>query len=104
MPAPSPPPTYDHVIWIVMENHSYDQIIGSADAPYINQLATRFGLATNFYGEAHPSLPNYIAMTSGSTQGITDDDDPSAHPLDVPSLFMRRISAPRSSSSGTRAS
>ena len=46
MPAPSPPPTYDHVIWIVMENHSYDQIIGSADAPYINQLATRFGLAT----------------------------------------------------------
>jgi len=70
-----------------MENHSYDQIIGSADAPYINQLATRFALATNFYGEAHPSLPNYIAMTSGSTQGITDDNDPSAHPLDVPSLF-----------------
>ena len=70
-----------------MENHSYDQIIGSSDAPYINQLAGQHGIATNFYAESHPSLPNYVAMTSGSTQGISDDDDPTAHPLDVPSLF-----------------
>ena len=70
-----------------MENHSYDQIIGSADAPYINQLATEHGLAAAFYAESHPSLPNYIAMTSGSTQDISDDDDPASHPLGVPSLF-----------------
>ncbi len=70
-----------------MENHSFDQIIGSSDAPYINQLAAQHGLAASFSAEAHPSLPNYIAMTSGSTQGITDDDDPASHPLDVPSLF-----------------
>jgi hypothetical protein len=82
-----PPPHYDHVVWIVMENHSFDQIIGSSDAPYINQLAAQHGLAANFYAESHPSLPNYIAMTSGSTQGIADDDDPASHPLDVPSLF-----------------
>jgi hypothetical protein len=83
----APPTRYEHVVWIVMENHSFDDIIGSSDAPYINQLAEQHGLATSFYAEAHPSLPNYIAMTSGSTQGIDDDDDPSAHPLDVPSLF-----------------
>src|SRR5436305_2800289 len=83
----APPDRYDHVIWIVMENHSYDQIIGSSDAPYINRLAGEHGLATNFYAEAHPSLPNYIAMSSGSTQGIDDDDDPDSHPLDVPSIF-----------------
>jgi hypothetical protein len=82
-----PPIVYDHVVWIVMENHSYEQIIGSADAPYINELAARHGLATNFYAAGHPSLPNYIAMTSGSTQGIADDDPPSDHPLDVPSIF-----------------
>jgi phosphatidylinositol-3-phosphatase len=82
-----PPSQYDHVIWIVMENHSLDQIIGSPDAPYLNQLAHDHGLAANFYAESHPSLPNYIAMTSGSTHGIADDDDPSSHPLDVPSLF-----------------
>ena len=70
-----------------MENHSYDQIIGSSDAPYINQLAGQHGIATNFFAESHPSLPNYIAMTSGSTQGIADDDPPSDHPLDVPSIF-----------------
>ena len=70
-----------------MENHSFDQIIGSSDVPLINQLAQQHGLAANFYAESHPSLPNYIAMTSGSTQGISDDDPPSDHPLDVPSIF-----------------
>ena len=70
-----------------MENHSFEEIIGSSAAPYINQLAAQHGVAGNFHAEAHPSLPNYIAMTSGSTQGIADDDDPSSHPLDVPSLF-----------------
>ena len=83
----APPDRYDHVVWIVMENHSFDQIIGSSDAPYINQLAAEHGLAAEFYAEAHPSLPNYVAMTSGSTQGITDDDGPASHPLDVPSIF-----------------
>jgi phosphatidylinositol-3-phosphatase len=73
----------------VFENHSYSQIIDSSSAPYINQLAAQCGLATNFYAEAHPSLPNYIAMTSGSTQGITDDNGPGSHPLDVPSIFSQ---------------
>ncbi len=81
------PAAYDHVVWIVMENHSLDQIIGSSDAPYLNQLAAQHGLAAEFYAESHPSLPNYIAMTSGSTQGIADDDGPASHPLNVPSIF-----------------
>jgi hypothetical protein len=83
----APPDRYDHVVWIVMENHSFDDIIGSSDAPYINRLAAEHALATNFHAESHPSLPNYIAMTSGSTQGIFDDDPPAQHPLDVPSIF-----------------
>jgi hypothetical protein len=77
------------VVWIVMENHSYSQIIGSGQAPYINRLASSCGLATRFTAEAHPSLPNYIAMTSGSTQGISDDDGPSAHRLSAPSIFSQ---------------
>jgi phosphatidylinositol-3-phosphatase len=79
---------YSHVVWVVMENHSYSQIIGNlTGAPYINQLAQTFGSATNMYAESHPSLPNYIAMTSGSTQGITDDSGPGSHPLDVANIF-----------------
>ncbi|MBV9416319.1 MAG: hypothetical protein JO363_15160 [Solirubrobacterales bacterium] len=83
----APPLSYDHVVWIVMENRAYGQIVGSADAPYINQLAREHGLASNFYAEAHPSLPNYIAMTSGSTQDIADDNPPADHRLNVPSIF-----------------
>jgi len=70
-----------------MENHSYSEVIGSASAPYENQLAGQCGSASRMFAESHPSLPNYIAMTSGSTQGITDDNGPAAHPLAVPSVF-----------------
>ena len=56
---------YKHVIWIWMENHSYNTIIGSSQAPYINSLATACGLATNYHNVSHPSLPNYVSATSG---------------------------------------
>ncbi len=62
--APAPR-TYRHVVWVWMENHSYGSIIGSRQAPYINSLAARCGLATNYHNIAHPSLPNYMAATSG---------------------------------------
>jgi len=58
-------PGYKHVIWIWMENHSYNTIIGSSQAPYINSLATECGLATNYHNVSHPSLPNYVSATSG---------------------------------------
>ena len=58
-------PGYKHVIWIWMENHSYNTIIGSPRAPYINSLATECGLATNYHNVSHPSLPNYVSATSG---------------------------------------
>jgi hypothetical protein len=85
----TPPAQYDHVVWIVMENKAYGSIIGSASAPYENQLAAQCGSSVNFFAETHPSLPNYIAMTSGSPQGIADDNSPSSHPLDVPSIFSQ---------------
>jgi hypothetical protein len=56
---------YSHVIWIFMENHSYGAIIGSREAPYLNRLASECGLASNYHNISHPSLPNYIAATSG---------------------------------------
>jgi hypothetical protein len=76
-----------------MENKPYTDIIGSSAAPYENALAGACGLATNYYAITHPSLPNYIAATSGSTLGITDDGPPSAHPLSAASIFGQVESA-----------
>jgi hypothetical protein len=85
----TPPSRIDHVIWIWMENKPYEAVVGSSSAPFENQLITACGLATNYDGVAHPSLPNYIAATSGNTQGITDDDPPASHPLNVPSIYSQ---------------
>jgi phospholipase C len=67
-------PRYEHIILIIAENHSYDQIIDKQVAPNINKLAKEYGSATKFYGEVHPSKANYIAMIGGDTFGIHDDD------------------------------
>src|SRR5437762_14377023 len=66
-------PRPDHVVIVIEENHSYAEIIGSANAPYINSLAQQGALFTQSYGVTHPSEPNYLALFSGSTQGVTDD-------------------------------
>jgi phosphatidylinositol-3-phosphatase len=98
--AGTPPARWDHVVWIVFENKRYAQIIGSPEAPYLNSIARLCASAASFFAEAHPSLPNYIAMTSGSTQNITDDSGPSSHPLTVPSLFSQLGSRWRSLEEG----
>jgi phosphatidylinositol-3-phosphatase len=66
---PTPPPVWEHVVWIWFENHGYGAVIGSGAAPHINRIARACGLATNYHSLAHPSLPNYIAATSGLALG-----------------------------------
>jgi phosphatidylinositol-3-phosphatase len=66
-------PAFDHIFIVIMENHSASQIVGSADAPYINSLIATYGLAANYTAITHPSLPNYLALTGGSTFGVTTD-------------------------------
>lgn len=61
------------VVVVVEENHSFNQIIGSPSAPFLNQLARRGVLLTAYDAISHPSLPNYLAMISGDTHGITSD-------------------------------
>lgn len=70
VPAPS------HVVVVMEENHSYDDIIGSSSAPYINSLASGGALLTSSYGVTHPSEPNYMALFGGSTAGLTSDACP----------------------------
>jgi len=69
-------PRPDHIVMVIEENHSYSQIIDSPDAPYINRLAAQGAVFTQSFGVTHPSQPNYLALFSGSTQGITDNSCP----------------------------
>src|SRR5438105_2903505 len=91
----SPPPVYDHVVWIWMENHTYSQVIDNARAPYATSLAHQCGTVTRYSTVGSPSLPNYVGATSGSTQGITDDAAPSAHPVASDNLFRQVRAAGR---------
>jgi acid phosphatase len=82
-PAPSGPesavgalPRPDHLVVAVFENKSYDTLAGNPQAPYLNSLMKQAALFTNAHGVAHPSQPNYLALFSGSTQGVTDDHCP----------------------------
>jgi hypothetical protein len=61
------------VVVVVMENKEASDVLGNSEAPYLNRLVRHGGLATRSYGVRHPSLPNYLALTSGSTHGITSD-------------------------------
>jgi hypothetical protein len=73
-PAPHAVPAFSHVFVIVMENHSYGDVIGNTgEAPYINQLASSYGLATSYFAISHPSLPNYLALVGGDTFGVQSD-------------------------------
>jgi len=62
-----------HIAVIVMENEEYGDILGSRAAPYINALGKRYATAVQMYAIAHPSVPNYLALTGGSTFGIDSD-------------------------------
>jgi len=73
--APARPtvPAFRHVVVIVFENKEFQSVIGSRDAPTFNAMVHRYATVVSYYGVAHPSLPNYLALVSGSTQGIQSD-------------------------------
>ena len=70
------PASVDHVVILLEENQNSTTILGNPAAPYINKLAKDNALATNYRAVSHPSLPNYLALTSGTTAGFTNDCDP----------------------------
>jgi phosphatidylinositol-3-phosphatase len=71
--AAAPVPAFAHVVVIVFENKESTSVFGNRAAPTFNSYGRRYAKITRYYGVTHPSLPNYIALVSGSTQGITTD-------------------------------
>ena len=70
-PPPSPAPI-GHVVLVVEENHSLSEVIGNPAMPYFNSLASTYGLATQYYGDTHPSIGNYFMLTTG--QIVTNNE------------------------------
>ena len=80
-----------HVVVVMEENQSYGQIIGNPGAPFINALAMQGALFTDAHGVRHPSQPNYLAIFSGSTQGVSDDNAVPGTPLKTANLGSELI-------------
>src|SRR5947208_1865187 len=66
-------PTFRHVLVVVFENKERDAIVGTTAAPTFDALARRYATLSKYHAVAHPSLPNYLALVSGSTHGIRSD-------------------------------
>jgi phosphatidylinositol-3-phosphatase len=72
-PIPASQPTFSHVVVVVEENHSYSDVIGSSAMPYLNSLASQYGLATQYFANGHPSMPNYLMLTTGQMETFDDN-------------------------------
>ncbi len=75
-PAAAAVPAFDHIVLVMFENKKYSSINGSSSAPYFTTLASQSAKFTNSFAITHPSQPNYVALFSGATQGVTDDTCP----------------------------
>jgi hypothetical protein len=79
------------VLTIVEENHSLAEM--KSGMPYLWSLAQRYGYATNWSAITYPSLPNYLTIAGGSTFGVSDDNNPSAHQINAASVFDQALDA-----------
>lgn len=71
--APATVPTFSHVFVVVEENHSYADVIGNSSMPYLNSLASKYGLAKQYFANAHPSIPDYLMLTTGQMETLEDN-------------------------------
>src|SRR5947208_4843091 len=91
--TPSTGAQFDHVFIVLEENNDYSSVTNSS-MPYLTGLAAQYGLATQYYANTHPSIGNYLDMTSGTV--LTNDDSYSGSPFNVPNIFRSLIAAGKS--------
>jgi phosphatidylinositol-3-phosphatase len=87
-------PRPDHIVIVIFENKDVDQVLGNHAAPFLDNLADTGIDFTNAHAEVHPSQPNYLALFSGSTQGVTDDS--CLQPMAAPNLATQLAGVGRS--------
>jgi len=97
--ANTPPPPgqqsvrFGHVFIVVEENANYADVVGSPSMPYLNSLATQYGLAANYFANGHPSIPNYFELTTGQTLTLIDALTPHSFPVSEDNVIRELIAA-----------
>ena len=100
--ANTPPPPgqasvrFGHVFVVVEENHNYSDVIASPLMPYFNGLANQYGLASNYYANAHPSIPNYMMLTTGQILTLIDSLTPETFPVSEDNAVRELVAAGKS--------
>lgn len=84
-------PRFDHIIVVVEENKPYGELVGTSSTPFLTAMAAGGAVLTQSYAITHPSEPNYLALFSGSTQGVSSDSCP--HQFTGPNLASALIAA-----------
>ena len=98
--TPPPPVTpaqqnarFGHVFVVVEENHNYSDVVASASMPYLNGLINQYGLATNYFANGHPSIPDYFMLTTGQTLTLIDALTPQSFPVSDDNVVRELIAA-----------
>jgi phosphatidylinositol-3-phosphatase len=98
--TPPPPVTpaqqnvrFGHVFVVVEENHNYSDVVTSPSMPYLNGLINQYGLASNYFANAHPSMPDYFMLTTGQTLTLIDAVTPQSFPVSDDNIVRELIAA-----------
>jgi acid phosphatase len=84
---------FGHVFIVVEENHNYSEVVASSSMPYLNGLANQYALASNYFANAHPSIPNYFMLTAGQTLTLIDALTPQTFPVSDDNVVRELIAA-----------
>jgi hypothetical protein len=92
-PPPAPSVRFGHIFIVVEENANYSDVVASPSMPYLNALANQYGLATNYFANAHPSIPNYFELTTGQIVTLLDASTPQSFPVSDDNVIRELLAA-----------
>jgi acid phosphatase len=95
-PPPAPSVRFGHVFIVVEENANFGDVIANPALPYLNSLANQYGLAANYFANAHPSIPNYFELTTGHILTLIDASTPSDFPISSENAVRDLLAAGKS--------
>jgi phosphatidylinositol-3-phosphatase len=95
-PPPAPSARFGHVFIVVEENANFGDVIANPALPYLNGLANQYGLAANYFANAHPSIPNYFELTTGQILTLIDASTPHNFPVSAENIVRDLLAAGKS--------